>query len=122
RVASYGRERRPGEPPCPSEGQNLPLHARSCPIPCGISFAFPQVFGGSSPPFRTYAAAGIASLFWLELLTIVLDRNDRTVVRPLATQGAGRRPRTSNRTSSSTSSGRVAGGDACPGSVWWTST
>src|SRR5262249_23675532 len=47
------RGRRPGEPPCPSEGQNLPLRARSCPIPHGISFAFPQVFGGSSPPFRT---------------------------------------------------------------------
>src|SRR5262249_15797234 len=30
------RGRRPGEPPCPSEGQNLPLRARSCPIPHGI--------------------------------------------------------------------------------------
>ena len=44
--------RPPTRAPCPSEGQNLPLRARSCPIPCGISFAFPQVFSGSSPLLR----------------------------------------------------------------------
>src|SRR5262245_33850158 len=87
--------------------------APSCPIlPYTLRdfLRFSAGVWGFKSPFRTYAAAGTASLFWLELLTIVLDSNDRTVVRPLATQGAGRRPRTSNKTSSSASSGRVAGG------------